>query len=91
MNCATCGHENRGTAKFCDECAAPLRSRCAHCGSEMRPTARFCDECGVPLLVAASTLVEEAAYQGERRTAHRLFTEMGAIGQAERLAEELGL
>ena len=33
---------------------------------------------------------DEAAAQCELREAHRLFTEMGATGHAERLAKELG-
>jgi tetratricopeptide (TPR) repeat protein len=36
-------------------------------------------------------LGDEAAHQRELREAHRLFTEMGATGHAERLARELGL
>jgi hypothetical protein len=32
-----------------------------------------------------------AAFERKRREAHRLFTEMGATGHAERLAKELGL
>jgi zinc-ribbon domain len=27
MKCSGCGHENRDTAKFCEECAAPLGNR----------------------------------------------------------------
>ncbi len=34
---------------------------------------------------------DEAARDRELREAHRLFTEMGATGHAERLARELGL
>jgi class 3 adenylate cyclase/tetratricopeptide (TPR) repeat protein len=46
MNCVACHHENRPGAKFCEECAAPLKRACASCGAELRPTAKFCDECG---------------------------------------------
>ncbi|MFQ5479520.1 MAG: adenylate/guanylate cyclase domain-containing protein, partial [Candidatus Binatia bacterium] len=49
MDCPKCAHENRETAKFCEECAAPLVVRpCSSCGAELRPTARFCDECSQP-------------------------------------------
>jgi ATP/maltotriose-dependent transcriptional regulator MalT len=34
---------------------------------------------------------DDATYQRELGEAHRLFTEMGATGHAERLAKELGL
>src|SRR5215472_11950324 len=49
MRCAACGHENRETAKFCEECAAPLIAACAHCGASLRPTAKFCDECSAEI------------------------------------------
>jgi hypothetical protein len=29
MNCPSCDHENRPGAKFCEECAAPLKRLCA--------------------------------------------------------------
>src|SRR5882724_1492435 len=53
MNCPACQHENRPGAKFCEECAAPIRNLCIGCGAELRSTAKFCDECGVQ--VGAST------------------------------------
>jgi class 3 adenylate cyclase/DNA-binding IscR family transcriptional regulator len=49
MVCAACGHENRATARFCEECAAPFRRVCAGCSAEVRPTAKFCDACGTQL------------------------------------------
>jgi predicted amidophosphoribosyltransferase len=77
MKCAGCGHENRDAAKFCEECAAPLGRKCAGCGAELRPVAKFCDEC--------ATLVTGAP-PPRAAQAHRLFTEMGATGPAERIA-----
>jgi predicted ATPase/class 3 adenylate cyclase len=53
VTCPECRHENRGSAKFCDECGARLPRRCPACGTEPRPTARFCDECGHALGDAA--------------------------------------
>jgi len=49
MNCPACQHENRDGAKFCEECASPLKRSCGGCGAELRPTAKFCDECGAPV------------------------------------------
>jgi predicted amidophosphoribosyltransferase len=43
MTCPACSHEHRAGAKFCEECAAPMKRLCAGCGSELRPTAKFCD------------------------------------------------
>lgn len=48
MNCPACQHENRDGAKFCEECASPLKRTCAGCASPLRPGAKFCDECGAP-------------------------------------------
>src|SRR3984957_3481779 len=53
MKCPNCEHENSDTAKFCEECAAPLVRVCANCGGRMAPTARFCAECGHPLTPVA--------------------------------------
>jgi class 3 adenylate cyclase len=60
MVCPSCGTENAGTAKFCNECGAQLEWTCASCGSGNAPTARFCNECG-------GALGEEAAI-GTRST-----------------------
>ncbi len=49
MRCASCGSENPDGAKFCIECAAPLRKRCPSCGAENLPRAKFCGECATPL------------------------------------------
>ena len=49
MICPACSQPNRDGAKFCEECAAPLKRLCASCGADLRPTAKFCDECGTPV------------------------------------------
>src|SRR5216684_4223201 len=49
MHCASCGAENPEGAKFCIECAAPLRKRCPSCGAENLPRAKFCGECATLL------------------------------------------
>ncbi len=49
MRCASCGSENPDGAKFCIECAAPLKKRCPSCGVENLPRAKFCRECATPL------------------------------------------
>src|SRR5215831_15127820 len=54
MLCGHCHHENRPTAKFCEQCGARLVARCPACGTELRPNARFCDECGAAQAVAAA-------------------------------------
>src|SRR6267154_4987568 len=48
MKCPKCQCENAVTAKFCEECSAPLAQTCTGCGSQMSPKAKFCSECGRP-------------------------------------------
>src|SRR5262245_17686121 len=49
MQCTSCGSDNPEGAKFCIECAAPLKKRCPSCGVENLPRAKFCAECATPL------------------------------------------
>ncbi len=59
---------------------------CPRCGFENRDDASFCGECG------ASLSPEPPCPRCQRglRDAQRLYTEIGASGHAERLAQELG-
>src|SRR5262245_44428774 len=49
MQCTSCGSDNPEGAKFCIECAVPLKKRCPSCGVENLPRAKFCAECATPL------------------------------------------
>ena len=53
VNCPSCGHENRETARFCGECTAPLVRpvQCPECGRSNPPGQRFCDHCAHSLVV----------------------------------------
>jgi len=46
MRCASCEHDNRDGAVFCDRCGTALAPTCPQCGRALRPDARFCDTCG---------------------------------------------
>jgi adenylate cyclase len=59
--CASCGHANRGAAKFCEECGARLPRACPSCGTAVRPGAKFCDECGHALDGAAPAAARAGA------------------------------
>jgi class 3 adenylate cyclase/tetratricopeptide (TPR) repeat protein len=48
MKCPRCQHDNETSAKFCEECAAPLARACAKCGRPLSSTAKFCPECAHP-------------------------------------------
>jgi class 3 adenylate cyclase/tetratricopeptide (TPR) repeat protein len=47
MKCPRCKRENDVGAKFCEECAAPLRT-CTNCGRQLSQAAKFCPECAHP-------------------------------------------
>jgi adenylate cyclase len=104
MRCPACHHDNRDTARFCEECAAPLARLCAGCGSELRPTAKFCDECGrpfeeqtsrpsprayTPKHLADKILQSRSALEGERKQVTVLFADVkGSMELAEQLDPE---
>src|SRR3989442_14076349 len=62
MNCPSCGQLNQETAKFCSECATPLRpvGVCAACGHENTRSSKFCSECAAPLAPATPHPVSSA-------------------------------
>src|SRR5215510_8492271 len=60
MRCLSCGSENPDGAKFCIECAAPLRKQCPSCGAENLPRAKFCGECATPLTGQSSVQALES-------------------------------
>ena len=62
MNCAECGHQNRESARFCEQCGTPLAQTCPGCGAELRSGVRFCDGCGQSLGGAP----QEVARSGEQ-------------------------
>ncbi len=91
MNCSACNHENRPGAKFCEECAAPLKRLCAGCGAELRPTAKFCDECGAPTAAAPtkSSPARPAEAPGARKVVTIIFGDLvGSTALHERLDAE---
>ena len=83
MQCSTCQHENKPSARFCESCGAPLARRCPSCGEELGPQARFCAGCGERLpgapAIAVSTPAPEpeaALPAGERRQLTVLFCDL---------------
>ena len=49
MRCESCSTENPPGAKFCIECAVPIKRRCPKCAFENPPEARFCAQCAAAL------------------------------------------
>ncbi|MEO6578127.1 MAG: adenylate/guanylate cyclase domain-containing protein, partial [Candidatus Limnocylindria bacterium] len=78
MLCASCGTENRGGSKFCDNCGAPLAAGCPACGQPNRADARFCGSCGHAFTTAdpLSVPATHAAATAERRLVTVLFTDL---------------
>src|SRR5262245_10962429 len=88
MNCAACGTENRETAKFCEQCAAPLLRKCGSCGAALRPTAKFCDECGAPTGRSSTTpiLNREPRSYTPKHLAEKILTSRSALeGERKRV------
>ena len=51
VQCPACGHPSREGARFCANCAEPLRQEvpCPSCGASNLPGQNFCDRCGTRL------------------------------------------
>ena len=51
LYCPSCGAENRDTARFCMQCAAPMTPevRCPACGTVNPSQAKFCLNCAAPV------------------------------------------
>src|SRR5580765_6062277 len=85
MTCASCGHDNRAAARFCDNCGAAQPRVCAACATPLRPAAKFCDECGRPAAPAAPAEAGRPAVAGAptgctpKHLADRILTSRSAI------------
>jgi class 3 adenylate cyclase/tetratricopeptide (TPR) repeat protein len=92
MRCQNCSAENPQGAKFCTQCATPLRHRCRKCGFENPSEARFCAQCAEPL--EAATPIRPAIephdpLSGERRHLTVLFCDLvNSTGIAAQLDPE---
>jgi class 3 adenylate cyclase/tetratricopeptide (TPR) repeat protein len=49
VGCASCGHENPATNRFCGGCGATLARACPSCRHANPPDHRFCGACGAEL------------------------------------------
>ena len=77
MPCSSCGTENRGGSRFCDNCGAALATMCPHCGQPNRADARFCASCGKPFgAQEPATAAPSLAATAERRLVTVLFTDL---------------
>ena len=83
MRCQRCEYESPASAKFCENCGAPMARACAHCGAELSPAARFCAQCGRPVAVAPSARAPEAPRAPQHYTpkhlAERILTSKSAL------------
>ena len=82
MNCHRCKHENRPGAKFCEECAAPLKRACANCGSQLSPTSKFCSECAHPTGYASLPTLSrfaEPEHYTPKHLAEKILTSKSAL------------
>src|SRR6266851_10515123 len=49
MRCTKCGTDNAADAKFCNQCATPLKRACSQCAHLNAPDAKFCAQCAAAL------------------------------------------
>ncbi|MBV8451444.1 MAG: zinc-ribbon domain-containing protein, partial [Deltaproteobacteria bacterium] len=97
MLCSKCGAENAASARFCNQCAAPLNKQCPKCNSENAPEARFCSQCATALMreapapvldhTTSSSQIEPPSVSapGERRHLTVLFCDL--VGSTEIAAQ----
>ena len=71
--CASCGHENSDSAKFCEECAAPLAAAPAAREQRKTVTVLFCDVTG------STSLGESVDPEALRALLARYFERMKGI------------
>lgn len=83
MKCPRCQHENEASAKFCEECAAPLARGCSNCGRHLSLTANFCPECAHPTGVGPATRAAQRFGSPESYTpkhlAEKILTSKSAL------------
>src|ERR1700730_8818123 len=93
MRCPGCNTENPEGAKFCTQCASPLKRLCPKCGFENPPEARFCAQCAASLEamepMRAETGPRDGGLTGERRHLTVLFCDLvGSTALAAQLDPE---
>src|SRR4030095_2179356 len=87
MHCASCGAENPAGAKFCIECAAPLKKRCPSCGTENPPRAKFCSECATPLVTEVPGPKSQVPSLEESGVEKSLESRIQSLGSRQDAAE----
>src|SRR3954463_8332213 len=86
MKCPNCQCENAVSAKFSEECSAPLAQTCADCGAQMSPKAKFCSECGRPSkAVTASRFASPKSYTPQHLADKILITREALEGERKQV------
>ena len=94
MRCTKCHSDNADGARFCNQCATPLRRVCPKCAHPNAPDAKFCAECAEALTADASksstSAVQIAPSEthsdpagGERKTVTALFADIKGSTELE--------
>ncbi len=93
MNCPRCQSANRPTARFCQNCGAPLAIQCPQCGANAEPGAKFCDNCGAALAAPKTQTQTQPSVEPiqarlqkymSREFAAKLEESRASVGEGER-------
>jgi class 3 adenylate cyclase/tetratricopeptide (TPR) repeat protein len=79
MQCPSCSHENRATARFCEECGERLARSCSSCGTGLRTGAKFCDECGTPTTAKSADAERAPSAYTPRHLADKILRSKSAL------------
>ena len=87
--CPNCAKEVSSTAKFCEECGAPVPAVCPQCGNAVSRTAKFCPECGTALAGTPAPIAPVSVPATERRQLTVVFCDLvGSTSLSARIDPE---
>ncbi len=81
MDCPSCGHGNRETARFCGECTAPLarEMECPECGTANPAGQKFCDNCTHPLAAEGAAPARDPLSYTPKHLADKILQSKSAL------------
>ncbi len=87
MICPSCQHNNRETARFCENCGNSLHTVCPNCATANRPGSKFCDNCGHDLVGGEKS--PEAASPSQSQLSRFIPSELAAKLESARASQAM--